>query len=35
MTLAISKLKNISPLHTKMQDYSSKVSQCATINVIM
>ena len=36
MTLANdSKLKNIFPLHTKMQNLSSRVTQCATPNVIM
>ena len=35
MTLAISMLTNIFPLHAKSQDYrTSRVSQCATLNVI-
>ena len=35
MTLGISMLKNIFPLHNKTQGVSSNVAHCAIVNVIM
>ena len=35
MTLAISMINDILPLHTKTQNYPSQVSQCGTLNAIM
>ena len=35
MTLAIITLKHVFPLHTETQNYHLKVSQCATLPIIM